>query len=326
MLRLAAAFAKAIILLFVTVYATFSYALDFPVRGNEKISISVPEAVINLQATASSNQLRINLTEGAAEDYMVNMENGTFVIRTKEPATKESFGQWTPKKRVIEIQGPALPVEIHIFEGQVQLTKWSREALVHVQKGRIVSRDGTASLTAHSQNGEILVQNHQGRLDVDAYKSNITVRDLNGDADVENFAGETTVDKAKGYLSLNQGTGSTKVTGSSGTLQYELTKGNLSIQTFQGRVEGQSQEGPVVVTMAADSEISLKSQSGRVTVNTPKDSGASLNLVTQEGEISAPNTLKVNRDGGQKSLRGHLKGEQKGSVFVRSQEGSIFIR
>jgi hypothetical protein len=64
-----------------------------------------------------------------------------------------------------------------------------------------------------------------------------------------------------------------------------------------------------------------------VTVQAPPNSGASLNLTTQEGEITVPSYLKVNRDGSQKSLRAHLKGDgQKGSIFVRAVEGSIIIR
>lgn len=327
--RLAAAFARAVLLLFVTAlsHTSFGAALEVPVKGVEKILISVPEAVINLQGNPQAKTLRLNLGEAAADDYTVSSDGGVMQILPKEAATKENFGQFTPKKRVIEISGPSIPVDIHAFEGQIQLTKWSREALIHVQKGRIVSREGTASLLLHSQNGEIQVLDHQGRLDVDAYKSAIIVKDLTGDADIENFAGETNVERAKGFLSLNQGQGSTKVTASSGTVQFELTKGVLNIQNFQGRVEGQTQEGPVTVGMAAETEVSLKSQSGRVTVQAAANSGASLNLTTQEGEITVPSYLKVNRDGSQKSLRARLKGEsQKGSVMIRSQEGSIIIR
>lgn len=323
--RLAAAFAKAILLLFVTTQA-FAAALDFPVQGREKILISVPDAVITFQATASK-VLRVNLVDAAADDYVAGNDGTNIQIRPKDAVTKENFGQWAPKKRVIEIQGPALPVEIHAFEGQIQLNKWAREALIHVQKGRITSKEGSASLQLHSQNGDILVQDHQGRVEVDAYKSNVVIRSLTGDADIENFSGDTLIEKTKGFLSLNQGQGPTKILASSGTVQFEVTKGVLNIQNFQGRVEGQTQEGPVTVGIAPDSEVSLKSKSGRVTVQAPPDSGASLNLTTQEGEITVPAYLKVNRDGSQKSLRARLKGEaQKGSIFVRSQEGSIIIR
>jgi len=328
MLRLAAAFARPTLLLFVifTGANALGLAVEISVRGTDKILISVPEAVMNFQAT-NSKTLRINLADAAAEDYVLTNEGGVYQIRPKDPVAKENFGQWTPKKRLIEVQGPAVPLEIHAFDGQIQLTKWSKEALIHVQKGRVVSKEGSGGILLHSQSGEIQVLDHQGRVEVDAYKANVTIRNLNGDANIENFSGETVIDKAKGFLSFNQGQGVTKILASSGTVQFEVIKGVLNIQNFQGRVEGQTQDGPVTVTMAPEGEVSLKSQSGRVTVQAPKESGAALNLTTQEGDIVVPNYLKVNREGSQKSLRARLKGDaQKGSIFVRSQAGSIIIR
>jgi DUF4097 and DUF4098 domain-containing protein YvlB len=271
--------------------------------------------------------LKIGLGDAANEEYVVVNDGNVLQIRSREPIAKENFGQYPAKKRTIEISGASVPLELHAFEAQVQLTSWASAALLHIQRGKIIAKDGTASLTAHSQTGEISILNHQGPVAVDAYKSNVTLRDLTGDGDIDNFSGETLIDKAKGFLSLTQGAGTTKVLASTGTLQFEVVKGVMSIQKFQGRVEGQTQEGPVTVIMAPETEVNLKAQSGRVTVDAPHDSGAALNLVTQEGDIYVPNYLKVNRDGSQKTLRAHLKGDSaKGSIFIRSQEGSIFIR
>jgi hypothetical protein len=300
---------------------------ELPVKGTERILISVPEAVINLQATPGAKTLKINLTDSAQDDFLILTQDNTIQIKPKEALQKENFGKLAPKKRIIEISGRALPVEIHAFDGQVQLTRWSREALVHLQKGRVVSKEGAGHLKAHSQTGDITVLDHQGQVTLDTYKSNITVRNHSGDMDIENFTGETTIDKAKGFLSFNQGLGTTKIMGSSGSLQFEVNKGNFNVHSFLGRVEGQTIEGPVTVQMANDSEVNLKSKSGKVTVVSSPTSGALLNLTNQDGEIFAPNYLRVSRDGGMKTLRGRLKGDAtKGSIVIRSQEGSINIR
>jgi hypothetical protein len=117
------------------------------------------------------------------------------------------------------------------------------------------------------------------------------------------------------------------MTGSAGTFKFELGKASLNSQNFSGRVEGQTQEGPVNILMSADGEVNVKSQSARVTVQTPKASGAWLSLSTTDGDISGPSYIKVNREAGQKNLRGRLNGDvQKGSIIVRSQEGAIIIR
>jgi len=327
MLRHAALFV-AIVQLYL--FSALGAMTEVPVKGNEKILISVPEAVIHVQGTSqgsSAKTLKINLNEGASEDYMIRMEGSVIRIEPKEASQNGFLVKPAAKKRSIEISGPSVQLEIHAFEGQIQLAKWSKEALLHLQKGRILSREGAATLIAHSQSGEIQILDHQGRVEVDAYRSAVIVKNLNGDADLENFSGETNVDKTRGFLSLNQGQGNTKITASSGTLQFEVSKGILNVQSFQGRVEGQTQEGPVNVSMASEGEVNIRSQNGRVTVHTPADSGAFLNLTSVEGDIQVPNYLRVVREGSQKALKGRLKGStQKGSVVVRSQEGAIVIR
>ncbi len=312
---------------FFAISAGAAVSSEIPLKGGEKILISVPDAVINVQAT-SAKTLSVRLLEAAADDFNVQTAGSVIRVEANDKSSKENLGKVSPaRKKVIEISGPSLPLEIHLFEGQVNLTRWGKEALVHLQKGRITSREGLASLNLHSQSGEIQVLDHQGRVAVDSYKASLTVRNLTGDADLENFAGETLVDKARGFLSVTQGPGSSKVLSSGGTLQFETTKGVTNIQAFQGRVEGQTQEGPVNVTMTTDSEVNVRSQNGRVTVQTPANSGAALNIATVEGEIQSPSYLPVVREGSQKSLRGRMKGEAgKGSVMVRTQSGVVVIR
>ncbi len=300
--------------------------VEFALKGNEKLLISVPEAIINIQSGPQKN-LRINLVESAARDYAVRTQGHQIRIEPAVAVSKDQFGRIQPQKRVIEISGATVPVEVHVFDGQVQVSKWSKEVLLHLQKGRIAVRESAGTLSLHSQTGDIQVVDHQGRIQIDSYKSQVSVRNLAGDAEISNFAGETILEKTRGFLSLNQGQGGTKVVGSSGSLRFELTKGVLTVQGFQGRVEGQTMEGPVNVTMAPESDVNIRTQKGRVAVQTLSNSGVYLNLQTAEGEILAPNYLNIRREGSQKSLQGRMRGTaQKGSVVIRSQEGTIQVR
>ncbi len=300
---------------------------EIALKGSEHLLISVPDAVINFQATVGAKNLRINLIDVAQEDFSIQTQGDQILIQAKN-TDKESFGKLTPgKKHIIEISGRALPVEVHAFEAQVQLTHWSKEALIHIQKGRLNSKDGAGTLKAHLQNGDISILDHQGLVSLDTYKGNVLIKNLSGDLAIENFAGETNIEKARGFLSFNQGLGGTKILGSSGSLQFEVSKGNFSVQNFLGRVEGQTIEAPVSVQMANDTEIHLKSKSGKIIVSVAPTSGALLNITSQEGDVFGPSYLKVSREANQKSLRGRLKGEiQKGSIVIRSQEGAINIR
>jgi len=300
---------------------------DWPLKNFDRLLISVPEATLRINGEAGAKTLRVSLQESAAEDFEVQLNGARLEIHPKAEIDKESFGQVSAKKRVIEITGAPVALEVHIFSGQVQLSDWSKDSLIHVQKGKVLARNGSAALVAHVQNGELMVLDHQGKLNADTYKATVQIKSLTGDADIESFLGDTQIDRAKGFLSLKQGQGSSKIVNSSGTLQFELTKGVLNSQGFNGRVEGQTQEGPVNITVDGDSDVNVKSQSGRVTIRPSSKSGAWLNVTSAEGDIYGPSYMRVSREGSQKSLRGRLRGDvQKGSIVVRSQDGVIVIR
>lgn len=302
---------------------------EVPLKGSEKMQVNVPQAVLQITANPNLKSAKVQLNGQAQADYVVVVENGVIEVKRRELLSKEAFANFKPEaaKYPIEIQAPSMPLEVHMYDGQVSLSKWDKEALVQLQKGKMLFKDGNGTLSVHGQTGDISIINHQGRLDLDAYKVQLNIKELTGDANIGNFAGDSSINGAKGFISISQDQGGTKVTESSGTLNFEIGKSTLSSQAFNGRVEGQTQEGAVNVVMSSETEVNVKSQSGRVTVHSAKGSGASVNLATVEGDISGPNYLKLNRESGQKSMRGRLNGEvQKGSILVRSQEGAIVLR
>jgi hypothetical protein len=194
-------------------------------------------------------------------------------------------------------------------------------------KGKVTSVGGSASLTIQLQNGEVSVQDQTSKLIADVYKGQLIVRNLQGDLDGSVFSGTMNIEKTKGFLLINTTQSVAKVLQSSGTLQFENIKGTVVTQQFAGRVDGQTSEGSVSLGILPDTDVHVKSTTGKVTVQTVAGSGALLNLLSTEGEIIVPSELKVNRNATEKSVRGRLRGgEQKGSIVVRSQEGSIIVK
>lgn len=303
---------------------------DFPVKdrkGNEKILVSVPDAQIVILGSAGANSLKINLLDALSDEAMVQTRDGQIEVIAKDTSKEKWGAPLSVKKRVIEISGATLPLEIHLFEGNVTINKWDKDILVQIQKGKLVSKGGSGHLTAHVQKGDVLIQDHTGKISLDSYAAKVSIQDLTGDLDLENFSGESIIEKAKGYLSLSQGSGVTKVLTSQGTLQFENNKGIFTSQAFNGRIEGKTQEGPVTVQMAKETEINMKSQAGKVTVKAVPGQGTLLSLFTTEGDIYLPGYLKVSRDSNGKSFRGRMRGDaQKGSVVVRSQTGAIVVQ
>lgn len=317
-------------LAFMTSRAALAVVTDFPLKnmkGNEKILISVPEAQVIVTGNAAATSLKISLLDAAGSEDTIQVHDNQIEVVPKDSSKDKWNESSNGKKRLIEISGATFPLEIHLFDGSVTLTKWDKETLVQLQKGKLVAKSGSGHLTAHVQKGEALIQDHNGKITLDSYAAKVNIQELAGDLDLENFSGESTVEKAKGYLSLNTGSGLTKVTGSGGTLQFENNKGTLSAQGFGGRIEGKTGEGAVSIQMSPEGEVNVKSQTGKVTVKAVSGQGTLLSLFTSEGDIYLPNYLKVSRDNSGKSFRGRLRGDaQKGSVVVRSQTGSIVIQ
>ena len=283
-------------------------------------------SVADVQLVANKNSkgpFKIVLNEAAEQFYQVIQEGELIRVRLKEGVAVTDS-----RKKQIEVIGASIPIEIHANSGDINIQDWSAESLVHLQKGRIKILRNRGDISVHSLAGEVDVQQQVGRLDIDTFKSNILIKDYQGDLDVRSFLGDVLVENGRGVLSFVQGSGNLKVLKGNGALQFELTKGSLGVQQFSGRVEGSTQDGNVGIQMAEESDISVKSQSGKVIVTAPKSaSSIFLNLMTQEGEIVGPPYMGITKDGAQKVLKGRTKGEgQKGSVFVRSSEGSIQIR
>jgi hypothetical protein len=141
------------------------------------------------------------------------------------------------------------------------------------------------------------------------------------------FSGQLQSEKVRGVMIVAAQQSTSKINQGAGTLQFENGKGVFSVVGFQGRVEGQNQEGAVSVNVPLEGEVDVRSKSGRVSIQLPPASGASLNLLTTEGEIVVPGELKVVKQSTEKSVRGRLRGDaQKATVFVRSQDGTISVK
>lgn len=298
----------------------------------DRIVVVGLEAHVQLTHQPKATKLRVSGIDDTTEpgNFVLDRKDRTLFIKMQEYSDKkewkEALGK-APKKKLLEFVGASVPVEIQLREGQVNAQKWSKELKISMIKGKVTSHGGSAALSVQLQNGEVAAQDQTSKLAVDVYKGQVAVRQLRGDFEGSLFAGSMVVEKSKGVLQVSTTQGTAKILQSTGTLQFENVKGTLLTQQFNGRVEGQTLDGAVSLGILPDTDVHVKSKSGRVAVNTVAGSGAMLNLLTTEGEIVVPSDLKVNRSAVEKSVRGRLSGKApKGTIVIRSQEGSIVVK
>lgn len=320
------------ILAFLVIPSAFAGVVEVPVTKNDRLVLKGFEAQVVLTGQSGSN-LRINGVESNSTEgvYIVTKKDNVIEVRMNEFAGKKGWMDNLPRAasqlKRIEISGEPLSAEIHLRGGSVQAAKWTRDLRVSMTQGRANIANGSGALNVNVQRGDITVADHAGVVSADSYSGNMALRNITGDVNATLFSGQLQAEKVKGTMTLATQQAASKINQGSGTLQFENGKGALAITGFQGRVEGQNQEGSVTVNVALDGEIDVRTKSGRVAVQLPPASGASLNLLSTEGEISVPGELRVTRLSAEKSVRGRLRGDaQRVSVFVRSQDGTISVK
>jgi hypothetical protein len=310
----------------------FAGVVEIPVAKTDRLVVKGFEAQIQLIGQPGQplkiNGVESNSTEGV---YIVTKKDNVIEVKMNEFSGKKSWMDALPRAaqqlKRIEISGEPIQTDIHIRGGNVTAKNWSRDLKLSMTQGRANLTGGAGALSATVQKGEITVTDHNGTVLTDSYSGVTTLRNIQGDVNTTQFSGQLVAEKVRGVMTVATQQSTSKINQGAGTLQFENGKGAFSVIGFQGRVEGQNQEGPVSVNVPLEGEVDVRSKSGRVSVQLPPGSGASLNLLTQEGEILVPGEVKVVKQTTEKSVRGRLRGDaQKASVFVRSQDGTISVK
>ncbi|MBX3040244.1 MAG: DUF4097 family beta strand repeat protein [Bdellovibrionaceae bacterium] len=321
--------ASALLVLLFSPFFVQAAPIDIPVAANDKIILKGLNAQVSYSVQPGSSSLRVSGLEEAGWKW--EKTNGRVYLLGPQADSRRGLEDQlrTPGKRaVIEITGASIASEIHLRDGVVNLNKGAHESTVTLRNGKVVALGRTGSLRAQVMKGEIFVSDGSGHVDLDLYQGSLTLRNLTQvEGEAYSFGGQLLVDNVKGNLAVTTSQSTAKVQKFTGTLVVENGKGAWTGTALQGRVEGSSGEGAINLQLIGETDVSFKAQSGRVSIQLPKSSGANLNLQTREGEISVPSEIRVNRTHLEKSVRGRLRGEAgKFSVMVRSQEGSIVVR
>lgn len=307
-------------------------SFEVPVVEGDRLVLKGLEAQVQFVGQIGNTMKVSGVDESGTEGaYTLSKSGNVIEIKMNEYSGKRSWLSLLPKSfsltKKIEIAGPAVPTEVHLRGGVVVAQKWTKDLKVSITQGRTSIANGVGTVRIYVQKGDISVQDHTGKVEADAYNGTMSLRNIQGDVDASLFAGQLQIEKMRGLLTLATQQSSSKINQSTGTIQFENGKGSLNIQGFQGRMEGHNQDGAVTIGMTLDSEVDVKSKSGRVNIQVPPGSGASLNLLTFEGEITVPAELKVTKLSAEKSVRGRLRGDaQRGAIFVRSQDGTISVK
>lgn len=299
-------------------------SVEVPLRGGERFQLFANQVHLTWVVT-SGPTLKIR---GLSSRQGVR-RGDLLVFDLKETSSKEDFAAFLKKKGPplkIEIQGPSMPIELSLHEGQIVLNKTSHEVSVQMIQGSISIAQAKGPLLLRLHKGQISAREVTGKTGIELYSGQAVLKEL-GDSTISIFSGNLSIQDLQGTLALNTQSVVSKVAGMSGTLTLDSQKGSLNLTQFQGRLEGQTVEGLVSAQILPETDVQLKSKSGRFNFQVPPGSGAYLNLWTAEGEIIIPKDLSVARSTTEKSVRGRLRGEsQKITISAKTSEGVVVVK
>ncbi len=291
---------------------------DLPLTGTEKIILVSPQAVINVIPLAAGAQATLRITPSSSQSFSSRSDGTTLKV-----IGSGTRGATAPK---IDIYINDVPIEVHLIEGQVNLTKSNNPVTIELQRGRVVAKDSRSAIQASILSGGLSISNHQNRIQAEIFKGDLTVKGLSGDLNAVLWQGEVFLDKVQGSLNLKQYQGNAKSTEGSGSLVFEIGRANVSFNGFKGRVEGSSQEGTVNLTAGSEPEVHIKSQLGKININ-GGGTNSFVSIITEDGEIFPPSSLRVAKVKNTKVLKGRLKGSKPGGrIEVVAQAGQVFLK
>lgn len=295
-----------------------SRAEDLPLSGSEKIVLVSPQAVINVIPLAAGAQPLMRIT--ATRDQSFSSRTDGTTLKVTGSGIK---GTASPK---IDIYINDVPIEIHLGDGQINLTKSNNPVVIEMQRGRVVAKDSKSSIQGSILAGGFQLTNHQNRVQAEVFKGDMTVKGMVGDLTVVFWQGDVNLEKIQGSVHLKQYQGNTKSVEGVGSFFFEIGKATAQVNGFKGRIEGNLADGVLGIVAGPEPEVHVKSQTGKVTI-----SGAGTNSLvsatTEDGDLFPPPSLRVGKVKGTKVVRGRLKGSKPGGrIEVVAQAGQIFLK
>jgi DUF4097 and DUF4098 domain-containing protein YvlB len=251
---------------------------------------------------------------------------------------------------------PGGRLELDNFEGRVEITTWSRNAVriqatpedrsdvevesdgavVHISSsgrrgpGTVnyrITVPAAIDVTVSGHGGDVRIDGPTGEISVETIEGNIAVRGGGRLVALHSVEGDITLSGARGRIELNSVDGAIKVTGVSGELVAQTVDGEIDLQDIEsGSVEATTVDGDVAFrgTLKDAGRYRLNTHDGDVTVTVPQVN-ATVSVSTFSGDFDSDFPLVLNNTRGSRRFTFTL-GSGSARLELESFDGSIALR
>ncbi len=285
----------------------------------QEVNLRAKAAHIVIQKSAGS-MVRLNI-QGAKENLWNQEIQGTTltIVGPEDGLTVNDV------KVVVEIPQGIMQSYFSFEDVNAEILGASRVTL-QALRGKVAAKSTGEATRIFLQKGEISGQDFNGSLEIECFNGKVQI--LNGQSSLKlrQFSGDFNIVKNSGTIKLEAQNVQGKILGQQGLVSMNWGKGSLQLLDFSGRAEGTSMDGLLTFGLKPESLIDLQAVRGKVSVELPRESGASLNIRSVSGELNGPSSIRPAREGRFKVIRGKMAGSLKGSVVVSSEEASVTVR
>jgi DUF4097 and DUF4098 domain-containing protein YvlB len=268
------------------------------------------ERAVDVSAPAATPTMIVAATENGAVN-VVGIEGDQCKVHAKIQA-------WASSAEAARTLAEAVSVTIEAA-GEKLLVKIDKPASTPntgVQVDLDIQATAKCNLDLTSQNGGIEVSAIQGSTKAVTQNGSIRAKGISGDCRATSQNGQITVDYAKAAPAV--------------TCEMTSQNGSVECSGAVGRISGVSQNGSVTLSQAGltggEQDVNLEAHNGEVVCTLPNDPSGNLDASAQNGQVQVECPMKIEVKGAiDRTLHGIL-GDGKGSIRLKTHNGSVTIR
>ncbi len=216
--------------------------------------------------------------------------------------------------------GDTIEIELRFPRKWFQMNWGTRRVDIEIKVPMEANLDlhtGDGNVEIQGVRGEIALQSGDGKLNLSQLQGRLRASTGDGNIEMRNVSGDVT---------LNTGDGRIDATGMDGALRAETGDGRiringrfdvLDIRTGDGGIEAAATEGS-----KAESNWTLKTGDGDLTLRIPENISADVELHTSDGHIDLNMPVTVSGRTGEREIRGRLNGGGR-LLSLKTGDGSI---
>ena len=185
----------------------------------------------------------------------------------------------------------------------------------------VVSLPKKSDLSIKTGSGNVTVKNIDGKLRMYSAGGNLEVSGVSENVYAVTGGGNVTTEKVDGSINIITGGGNINVFDFKSTVIALTDGGNIFLKGSNAAVNVSTGGGNIDLDYTGKNYgMVLNSTAGNINLNVPKDFGAELNLLAQNGKISGDVEVQKNKNFLQKSLNGGGK-----KLYCLTETGNIIL-